>query len=195
MPDWGYPLPNSARLHLPALCVTVTRHNSTSTTTFWAYLFPWLLIFLILRYQSIVGTRMAQERTTFALASPCGSMMSLSPSVEGDGKRTMQTTVAIVEENPHRFKIQPLKQVPTEKRPVASPSFNFERPYVGCRLGLPSMYQLAPSRTASTYSFNSVNSDTGTAQVRTAISLDFRPEKRQPDNDGRTSITNSGLCF
>ena len=131
--------------------------------------------------------------STFDMASPCGSMMALSPSVEADGKKTMQTTVAIVEENLHRFKIQPLKQVPTEKRPVASPSCNFERPYVGCRLGLPTMYQLAPSRTASTYSFNSVNSDTGTTQVRIFNALDSGPENWQPDNDGRTHVASSGL--
>ena len=89
--------------------------------------------------------------------------------MDGAGKKTMQTTVAILEDDPHRFKIRPLKQVPVDKRPASTtPSLNFDRdrPYVGCRLELPSMYQLAPSRSVSTQSFNSITSECGTIQVR-----------------------------
>lgn len=65
----------------------------------------------------------------------------------------MQTTVAIREQDPHYFKIQPLKQVPVEQRPIGSPSMNFDRPFPGPRLGLPTLYQLSPDREASTYAF------------------------------------------
>lgn len=91
--------------------------------------------------------------------------MSLSPSFHDESKRTMQTTVAIVEDDPHRFKICPLRHIPVEQRPSASPSLTFDRPFVGTRLGLPSMYQLASSRSASTYSFNSLLSEGGASQV------------------------------
>jgi hypothetical protein len=94
----------------------------------------------------------------------------LTPEIRDEGKKTMQTTIAILDKDPHSFKIRPLKQVPTEQRPEASPMLNFDRtrPYVGCRLELPSLYQLAPSRSGSTYSFNSVNSvlsEVGSIQV------------------------------
>ena len=109
--------------------------------------------------------------TRTILETPSRSIEPLSPAQE-ERKRTMQTTVAIREEDPHRFKICPLKKVPIEHRPAASPSLNFDRtrPYVGCRLELPTLYQLAPSRTASTYSFNSINSalsEAGSVQVCT----------------------------
>ncbi|KAI0693486.1 hypothetical protein BC835DRAFT_1072403 [Cytidiella melzeri] len=74
-------------------------------------------------------------------------------------KKKMQTTVAIREEEPHRFKIRPLKQVPVDKRPTGSPCLNFDRPFAGPRLELPTLYQLPPNRLASVCSFNSLNDE------------------------------------
>lgn len=77
-----------------------------------------------------------------------------SPERQESNKRKMQTTVAIREPTPHAFKIQPLKHIPTEQRPTGSPSLNFDRPFAGPRLELPTLYHLLPDREASTYAFS-----------------------------------------
>ena len=89
---------------------------------------------------------------------PSPTMSFADLDMQDCSKKTMQTTVAIRDEDPHHFKIRPLKQVPLEERPTASPYMNFDRPFVAPRLGLPTLYQLAPQRTASAYSFNSIHS-------------------------------------
>ena len=71
-------------------------------------------------------------------------------------KKKMETTVAIREEDPHYFKIQPLKTVPQEQRPLPSPSLSFERPFVGSRLEPPSLYQLASNHFTPTASFSNL---------------------------------------
>ncbi|EKM59028.1 uncharacterized protein PHACADRAFT_25157 [Phanerochaete carnosa HHB-10118-sp] len=114
---------------------------------------------------------------------------SPSPSIF-EAKRTMETKVAIIEDDPHRFKLSPLRTVPSGQRDnVSSPSMNFDRPFVGCRLQPPSLYQLAPSRSASIYSFpsvNSVNSENGSIQTQPISPLSvtsFSLNKPNPSND------------
>lgn len=72
-------------------------------------------------------------------------------------KKKMQTTVALREKNPHHFKIQPLKNIPADQRPLGSPTFNFERPFVGSRLEPPAMYQLTSNHFTSATSFGSTS--------------------------------------
>ena len=97
--------------------------------------------------------------TILTPSSSSSSSRYLSPNVCDESKRKMQTTVAILEQNPHKFKIMPLKQVPACKRPdlCSSPRLNFERPYVGWRSDPPTMYHLTPSRSTSAYSFTTLN--------------------------------------
>lgn len=91
-----------------------------------------------------------------SLASPSVS----SSDMQEHTKKTMQTTIAIRDEKPHHFKIRPLKQVPVEKRlAMESPCMNFDRPFAGPRLELPTLYQLAPNRSASGCSFNSLKDE------------------------------------
>lgn len=114
--------------------------------------------------------------STFSLLPSKSSNTCLTPSssqyltptyIQDELKRRMQTTVAVLEANPHKFKILPLKHVPAAQRPYLadSPSMNFDRPYVGWRPEVPSIYQLPPSRTGSTYSFHSAMDD-GSTLVR-----------------------------
>ncbi|GJE83954.1 hypothetical protein PsYK624_000270 [Phanerochaete sordida] len=96
--------------------------------------------------------------------------MSRSPSPTSlEAKRTMETKVAIIEQDPHRFKLSPLRSVPQDQRVCgSSPSMNFDKHFVGRRLQPPSLYQHAPSRSASIYSFASVNStisENGSIQI------------------------------
>ena len=71
-------------------------------------------------------------------------------------KKKMQTTIAVREEDPHHFKIQPLKTVPQDQRPPPSPELNFDRPFVGSRLEPPSLYQFTSNYFTSATSFSSL---------------------------------------
>ena len=116
--------------------------------------------------------------SAFSIASKSSSCLTpsssrfLSPNVCDEAVKKMQTTVAILEENPHKFKIMPLKQVPADRRRdfSNSPSLNFERPFVGWRQEPPTMYQLAPSKSASAYSVASLGGGPS-SQVRQILSL------------------------
>ncbi len=107
---------------------------------------------------------------------PLSEAMWESPLSQQDEKKKMQTTVAIREEEPHRFKILPLKQVPVAQRPhyTESPSINFDRPFIGWRADPPSIYQLSHTPSTSAYSFNSLN-DTSSLSVKSFPSPTLTP--------------------
>ena len=123
------------------------------------------------------------SRSSNTCLTPSSSHYLTPNYLQDELKRRMQTTVAIVEDNPHKFKILPLRHVPASQRPslADSPSMNFERPYVGWRPELPSLYQLAPNRTGSAYSFHNSKEGLSTpVRILCPADLGTQPPVDQP---------------
>ena len=86
--------------------------------------------------RELPSSKSASSTSSLLPSRSSSTCLTASPShyltpnyIQDELKRRMQTTVAIVEDNPHKFKILPLRHVPAAQRPILadSPSMNFER--------------------------------------------------------------------